>query len=292
MLQSAYEAKGLVYGGRTLYTDYNPNEVLVNQYGEKYVHGSTYVHTNDKDAEIGYAGVYKKMVPEIHREVLGKIYDDLYKSTNKHILDKFNSYKLSGNSDGITKIIKTSLELMSDIRQRKAWMKEIEGILKNIEKQQLERLKKLENTLNNKKDKHIVSITELEKIGRAILGRAIELCPIETGFLRQSGTLYVFGDYIKIIFECPYSLYVHENVNNYHAFGQAKFLETAAQEMLRNTSVWVESSNTGVLGNNMQLTWARDSNGHAIGMPNWVEQKAYRAVYIDIDRDLKVTYAH
>ena len=102
----------------------------------------------------------------------------------------------------------------------------------------------------------------------------------------------MFNDYIRIIFECPYSLYVHENVNTTHAFGQAKFLETAAQEMLRNTSVWVESTDNLVLGDYMKQVWEKANDGRATGMPDWVEQHAYQAVYIDINRHLKVTYAH
>lgn len=289
MLQKAYEARGLTYGGRTLFTDYNPNNVFIDKNGDKRVKGLSHTFINNKPVKIGYIGIYTKMVPEIHREVLHKVFDSIYQQTNKHLLDKFNSYHFTYNPDGIRKIKTVTLELISDLKKAKAWEKEIKDIIDKAEKEQL-RLLKSGRTL--KQNEHLISIEELERLGTAILGRAVELCPIETGFLRRSGKLYVYNDYIRIIFECPYSLYVHENMNTTHAFGQAKFLETAAQEMLRNTSVWVESTDNLVLGDYMKQVWDKANDGRATGMPDWVEQHAYQAVYIDINRDLKVTYAH
>lgn len=81
---------------------------------------------------------------------------------------------------------------------------------------------------------------QLVALGQAILGRATELCPIETGRLRASGEMLVYEDYIIIYFDCPYATYVHEDLNKHHIIGQAKFLEQAMQEMLPKNKVWVE----------------------------------------------------
>ena len=81
---------------------------------------------------------------------------------------------------------------------------------------------------------------QLVALGQAILGRATQLCPIETGRLRASGKLLVFDDYIIIYFDCPYGVYVHDNLNAHHNIGQAKFLYSAMQQMMPNRQVQVE----------------------------------------------------
>ena len=140
----------------------------------------------------------------------------------------------------------------------------------------------------------ILSIGELEKIGTAILGLAVERCPIETGFLRSSGKLYVSNNDIRIIFECPYAAYVHDNMSAQHPIGQAKFLESAAQDILPKISVWTETTGNDsfVLGDYMKQTWDKDSAGNIKSSMYWLEHKGYQAVYIDIDRNLHINYAH
>ena len=90
--------------------------------------------------------------------------------------------------------------------------------------------------------------SELIKLGQSILGRAVELTPMKTGTLRQSGVLLDFGTYIIIAFTAPYASYVHENMNishphhtsNTNCGGRAKFLEIALQEFFPDSLVWTE----------------------------------------------------
>ena len=90
--------------------------------------------------------------------------------------------------------------------------------------------------------------SELIKLGQSILGRAVELTPMKTGTLRQSGVLFDFGTYIVIAFTAPYASYVHENMNishphhtsNTNCGGRAKFLEIALQEFFPDRQVWTE----------------------------------------------------
>ena len=159
----------------------------------------------------------------------------------------------------------------------------------------MKELQKAERNRQRYNPDYLLSIDELESIGRAILGLAIEKCPIETGFLRSSGKLYVSDKDVRVIFECPYAGYVHDNVNMNHPVGEDHFLEKAAQEILPTISVWAETTGDDafVLGNYMAQTWAHDEKtGHAVGDMYWKEQKGYTAVYIDIDRNLRVNYAH
>lgn len=90
--------------------------------------------------------------------------------------------------------------------------------------------------------------SELIKLGQSILGRAVELCPMDTGTLRKSGVLLDFGTYIVIAFTAPYATYVHENMeiahpnhsSNPNCGGRAKFLEVALQEFFPDRTVWTE----------------------------------------------------
>ena len=93
--------------------------------------------------------------------------------------------------------------------------------------------------------------TELLVLGKTILGRAVELCPMKTGTLRKSGILLDFGTYIVISFTAPYATYVHENMEIAHPIhgdrdcgGRAKFLEIAVQEVFPDRQVWVEHLGT------------------------------------------------
>lgn len=93
--------------------------------------------------------------------------------------------------------------------------------------------------------------TELLALGKTILGRAVELCPMKTGTLRKSGILLDFGTYVIISFTAPYATYVHENMEIAHPIhdgrdcgGRAKFLEIAVQEVFPDRQVWVEHLGT------------------------------------------------
>lgn len=96
-------------------------------------------------------------------------------------------------------------------------------------------------------DYGITAMGQLVTLGQAILGMATQLCPMETGRLRQSGTLLVYDNYIVIYFDCPYATYVHDDLNKHHNIGQAKFLEVAMQQMLPNRQVWVEHEGENIV---------------------------------------------
>ena len=271
ILAEEYAKEGLVYGGRTYYARYNQStgEVL----------GSGFVPNSTNDF-YGVNGNYLPMVKRIHERVLNELFKGVKKVVDKHCIDKFEKVQIE--KDGIDCMIKPCDELVYDLKTVHNWNKIVKSIFRSLEKQK----KKSSNK------KPMLSMKQLTKIGMAILGRSTELCPIETGFLRSQGHLYVHTDSIKIIYECPYAAYVENNPNARHPIGQWKFLETAAQEILRNRSVWTESDNNFVQGRYMKLTWEHDEHGHAYGEPKWKEFKGYRTVFITIDRELNVNYTH
>lgn len=292
MLVFEYEKEGKIYGGRRLYSTYDKNNIktkdglkIIDSTGSRLLYG--------KNTFYGYLGKYKANDIAIHQRVLEKIYGQLYKETEKHLLDKFNTIELDGD---FTKLIKGTNELIYDIKKVKNWSKEVERLVKSAELKYKAQVKELQRQQARAvQNTYLLSVNELEQIGRAILGLAIEKCPIETGFLRSSGKLYVSDNDIRVIFEAPYAGFVHDNVNMNHPVGEDHFLEKAAQEILPTISVWAETTGDDafVLGDYMAQTWAHDEKtGHAVGDMYWKEQKGYTAVYIDIDRNLRVNYAH
>lgn len=158
------------------------------------------------------------------------------------ILKDFNNYKKFdrlGNFDfsdsGLKEVYKVSDDIIKDINVARDWI------------DSYKRFSKLTSTLNLK-GLH----TELLVLGKSILGRAIELCPMKTGTLRKSAVLMDFGTYIVISFTAPYATYVHENmeiahpnhISNPDCGGRAKFLEIALQEVFPDRQVWVEHLGT------------------------------------------------
>lgn len=309
MLVQAYAENGKTYGGRSLFSDYDSANIEIDRstgIDRKQIKTDNYIlydtglgfggfWNKDQNGKNKWIGNYKKLNSEtaaINKKVLEKFWDAQYKATNKHLLDKFNSMDGDLSTQGFQKKIVLTKELIADIRKSKQWLREVESIVKRAKALQVSQ-NKIKNKIKNNfiKSQYILSIQELTKIGQAILGRSTELCPINTGFLRSSGKLYVLGNSIRIIYECPYATYVHENINAIHPIGQAKFLETAAQDILQNRSVWTENTNNFVNGSYMKMQWEKDSSGN-YKRPTWVEQTGYSAVYIDIDRDLNINYFH
>lgn len=121
---------------------------------------------------------------------------------------------------GVQRVYKVVDELLYDIRHVRNWISDFRVLVNS--------------------DFGLSAFGQLVVLGQAILGRAVELCPIETGALRKSGTLIIYDDSIVITFACPYATYVHEDLSKHHDIGQAKFLEIALQEMLPKQTVWVE----------------------------------------------------
>jgi len=58
-----------------------------------------------------------------------------------------------------------------------------------------------------------------------ILTESIDECPIESGTLRRSGTVIDQDDSVVILYNTPYALKQHEDLQILHIDGKAKFLE-------------------------------------------------------------------
>lgn len=58
-------------------------------------------------------------------------------------------------------------------------------------------------------------------------------CPVDTGRLKESGRIeYLDGGGFRIIYDCDYSVYVHEVMEYKHVYPtKSKFLEDAAYEV-------------------------------------------------------------
>lgn len=143
--------------------------------------------------------------------------------------DKLGNFDLS--SSGLREVYKVSDDIIKDINVARDWLASYKRF----------------NTLTSAFSLQGLH-SELLKLGQSILGRAIELCPMDTGTLRKSGVLLDFGTYIIIAFTAPYATYVHENMeiahpnhsSNPNCGGRAKFLEVALQEFFPDRTVWTE----------------------------------------------------
>lgn len=83
----------------------------------------------------------------------------------------------------------------------------------------------------------------LQKCGEVILKKAKELCPVETGALRDSGRIEVtgtgMGTRVNVQFggpAAPYALYVHENLEAKHASPTTAQWVTHAVRATRGTT--------------------------------------------------------
>lgn len=274
LLVEEYEKEGLEYdetNNVVKYTNENRESILT-----------------DDDKQYVVMRNYHKMTDiekKVHQRVLNRVYELVKGIDDRKDYEKFTAYLLeTKNTNEAIKMIKADKSLIYDTKKLKDWTKQAEKIVKEANAK----------FKINIQQKNMLTIEDLERLGIIILGRAVELCPIETGFLRTSGTIYVFKDFIRIIFECPYGFYVHESLNNVHPFGQAKFLETAAQEILPTVSVWVKPSGENMVdGRYIDLDFVNkgltdDAMSTVLGVKQWVEHNQYEAVYMDIDVNLNI----
>ena len=80
----------------------------------------------------------------------------------------------------------------------------------------------------------------LERSGRLIKARAQDRTPVLTGTLKSSAysqmeSTKISNDQSVIIgFRTPYAVYVHENLENFHKVGEAKYLERPLIENTEN----------------------------------------------------------
>lgn len=153
-------------------------------------------------------------------------------------IDKYKKFDKLGDFDfsdrGLRQVYKVSDDIIKDINTARNWIRDYKRFYSLLSKVGIQGLH-----------------TELLALGKAILGRAVELCPMKTGTLRKSGILLDFGTYIIISFTAPYATYVHENMEISHPIhggrdcgGRAKFLEIAIQEVFPDRQVWVEHLGT------------------------------------------------
>lgn len=143
-------------------------------------------------------------------------------------IDSYKKFDELGNFGfgQVNQVYRVADSIIHDIRTAREWIADYQKWL---------------STVGQGSDNH----ARLVELGKAILGRAIELCPIDTGFLRSTGLLIDMQTYIVIAFAAPYASYVHENLNVRHRVGQAKFLEVATQEFFPNRAVWTEITGKG-----------------------------------------------
>ena len=83
----------------------------------------------------------------------------------------------------------------------------------------------------------------LRKLGEEILTEAKELCPVDSGTLRQSGSVRANSKNktVEISFNTPYALKQHEEMSyNHPNGGQAKYLEQPFNERVKNAQWYVE----------------------------------------------------
>lgn len=173
------------------------------------------------------AEILKPTLDQRNKSRISVINELLAKKENAKLLDDkqmFNrivdiSKYINLNQGNLRQVIRMADDLIFDIKNTRDWLNKYKAITKNY--------------YFNSQDK-------LEMLGKAILGRAIELCPIDTGLLRTSGTLIVGNGFIVIVFTAPYASYVHENMEVYHPVGRAKFLELALSEFIPDKTTWVE----------------------------------------------------
>ncbi|WP_424448850.1 hypothetical protein [Microbacterium arborescens] len=82
-------------------------------------------------------------------------------------------------------------------------------------------------------------MTKLEKsiqagmrgAGRAVLKRSRELAPKDSGDLHKGGSVAVDDLTMQVSYRGDYAVIQHENLDFEHDNGQAKFLETAADQV-------------------------------------------------------------
>ena len=157
----------------------------------------------------------------------------ILKDINKYKkFDKLGDFDFSDR--GLRQVYKVSDDIIKDINTARNWIRDYQRFSSLLSKVGMQGLH-----------------TELLALGKTILGRAVELCPMKTGTLRKSGILLDFGTYIVISFTAPYATYVHENMEITHPIhggrdcgGRAKFLEIAVQEVFPDRQVWVEHLGT------------------------------------------------
>lgn len=177
--------------------------------------------------------------------------------------DKYNKFdkldNLNLDSSGLKEAYRVSEEIIKDIRVARNWIdsyKAYERLSENISKNSSASIKPQE--LRN----------QLTLLGKSILGRAIELTPMDTGTLRKSGVLLEFSDYIIVAFTAPYAVYVHENLEimhpihpGYNCGGRAKFLEIALQEFFPEATVLVNHLGLGAVAVKITLNDLINSMG-------------------------------
>lgn len=174
-----------------------------------------------------------------------EIINDANKLNNDNSIDLLKSKILDNaiyeviNSGLVGRLYLGNRDLIKKINSTQNWLKEFE-VLKNKQKKLFSaQLSILEMSRLNKE--------YLLNVARMILARAIEITPYKTGYLRRSGFVNETDYGVLISFAAPYASYVHENMNNRHPIGQAKFLEQAAQEFFPDKTIWVEYHDSGVI---------------------------------------------
>lgn len=85
---------------------------------------------------------------------------------------------------------------------------------------------KIEQALKQKIEEY------LDKLSNDILQDARDLCPVDSGNLKDNSEVIKNINKREVVFNELYAFYIHENLELKHKHGEAKFLEKA---VLKNT---------------------------------------------------------
>lgn len=159
--------------------------------------------------------------------------------------------RLSGNIN-ILGVYNVSDDIIKDINTARNWLSSYKQY--EHEFNHINNINNINNVTRAQFDKSLHD--QLVILGKSVLGRAVELCPYRTGYLRESAVLIEENNRVTIAFTAPYASYVHENLAikhpihtiksgpnrgmQYDCGGRAKFLEIALQEFFPDRHVWTE----------------------------------------------------
>ena len=82
----------------------------------------------------------------------------------------------------------------------------------------------------------------LERLANEILSLSQSRCPVDTGALRGSAQVAREEKKVLVGYGTTYALEQHENLQYHHEVGQAKYLETAFDELKDKAKDYVKSA--------------------------------------------------
>jgi hypothetical protein len=74
------------------------------------------------------------------------------------------------------------------------------------------------------------AVASLKAEAEVVLEKAKSRTPVDTGQLRDSGHVVADKNEVRVVFDAPHALVVHEDLAAHHDNGEAKFLEATLSE--------------------------------------------------------------